>query len=220
MTAVAVVADVFDRVVDLLQGVPDPWIFVIVFAAAAAETALFLGIALPGETVLFVAGYLAYRGVVPVWWLALAAVLGAITGDSIGYEIGRRFGQRIRGSALGRRLGEERWEKADRFMRDHGPAAVFLARFVTGPKSIVPVLAGESRMPYRRFLLWNASSALLWGCFHVGIGYLAGPSVHTVDRWFGWVGWVVLALAVVGAAAYGWWRHHTRRASRSQPAKS
>ncbi len=219
MTTSAVVADAFDRVVDLLQGVPDPWIVVIVFAVAAAETALFLGIALPGETVLFVAGYLAYRGVVPVWWLALAAVLGAIAGDSIGYEIGRRFGPRIRASAPGRKLGEERWQKADRFMHEHGPSAVFLARFVTGPKSIVPVLAGESRMPYRQFLLWNASSALLWGCFHVGIGYVAGPSVRAVDRWFGWFGWIVLALVVVGVGGYAWWRHHTRRESRAPAAK-
>ena len=103
-------------------------------------------------------------------------------------------------------------------MHEHGPSAVFLARFVTGPKSIVPVLAGESRMPYRRFLLWNASSALLWGCFHVGIGYVAGPSVRAVDRWFGWVGWIVLVLMVLGVGGYAWWRHHTRRESRGRRA--
>ncbi len=210
MITAAVVADVFDRVVELMQGVADPWIVLIVFAAAAAETALFLGIALPGETVLFVAGFLAYRGVVPVWWLMAAAVVGAIVGDSIGYEIGRRFGRQIRASAPGRKLGEARWRRADRFMHEHGPSAVFLARFVTGPKSIVPVLAGEAKMPYRRFLMWNASSALLWGCFHVGIGYVAGPSVRTVDRWFGWAGWMLLGVVVVASAGYLWWRRRTR----------
>jgi membrane protein DedA with SNARE-associated domain len=202
--------DVFDWLVDAFRGVSDPWVYVVVFLAAAAEASLFVGIALPGETVLLVAGLLAYRGVVSIWWLFAAAIVGAVVGDSIGYEIGRHFGPRVRTSKLGQRLGEGRWRKADDFMERRGGFAVFLARFVTGPKAVVPALAGESRMPYRRFVLWNASGAVVWGLVHVGVGYALGPSVKAVDRWLGRVGWIVVAVIVVGIGVTAWWRHRAK----------
>lgn len=187
---------------DLFPHDVSPWGYALVFFAAAAEAALFLGLVFPGETVLLIAGFLAWRGQGNLAGFMVAAITGAAVGDSIGYEIGRHFGPRLRRSRLGQRLGDERWERAGRYLREKGGRAVFLARFVTVIKTVVPALAGEARMPYRRFLVWNVAGAIVWGTLHVGIGYVAGQSIQTVDRYVGVGGWVLLGvLAVVGLAA-------------------
>ncbi len=200
-------------IVTFVRSHADPWLLPILFLASAAEASLFVGLVFPGETLLLLAGYLAWRGDVPLVLAVLATVLGAAFGDSIGYELGRRYGRSLRRSRVGRRISEARWRKADRWFEEHGGSSVFLGRFVTGPKALVPALAGESHMAYRRFLLWNVSSAVLWGSFHVGIGYLAGPSWRAVEHSLR-----LVAFAVAGAAAAVagllWWRHrHAARRS-------
>jgi membrane protein DedA with SNARE-associated domain len=131
-----------------------------------------------------------------------AAVAGAMAGDSLGYEIGRRYGPAVRTSSLGRRISDDKWERSERYLRTRGGAAVFFARFLTGPKAIVPALAGESRMPYGRFLAWNATGAVVWGSFHVGIGYVAGSSWRIVHDYVTVGGYVLLGVVVVAAVTY------------------
>ncbi|MGD9998444.1 MAG: DedA family protein [Ilumatobacteraceae bacterium] len=200
------------RILDALGGAADPWAYVAVGIMAFAEASLGLGLIVPGETLMLFAGFLAWRGDVELWLLIVLAVAGAIIGDSVGFEIGRRYGDRVRQSWLGRKIGEDRWERSHRFLERRGGTAVFLARFLTGPKAVVPALAGESGMEYRRFLVANAASAAVWGTFHVGIGYVAGPSYETVDRYLGVAGWI--ALGVVVLAALGWWWHRRRNKDR------
>jgi membrane protein DedA with SNARE-associated domain len=189
----------------------EPWIYAVVFLAAASEAALFIGLAFPGETVLLVAGFLAWKGVVDVYATIGAAVIGAIAGDSFGYELGRHFGPALRHSTLGRRLGDSRWQRAEDYLRHRGAKAVFIGRFVTGLKAIVPPLSGQARMPYRKFLVANVTGALLWGIFHVGVGYLVGPSYRTVERYFRLGGVAVLALLIIAAFAFWWWRRRSDR---------
>jgi membrane protein DedA with SNARE-associated domain len=183
-----------------------PWGYIIVFAAAAAESALFLGLVIPGETLLLVAGVLASRGQGDVVLYMLAAVAGAVAGDSIGYELGRHFGGRLRGSAFGRRIGERRWERAERYVREKGGRAVFFGRWVAVVRAIVPALAGQARMPYRRFLVWNVAGAIPVGVLHVGLGYVAGRSYTTVERYLKISQWAVLGVIVAGGAVV-YWRH-------------
>jgi membrane protein DedA with SNARE-associated domain len=178
------------------------WVYVIVFVAAAAEAGLFLGLVFPGETVLLLTGYLAWRGDASLSLAVAAAVLGAIAGDSLSYEIGRRYGPRLRSSRLGRRIQDRRWEKAERFFEQHGASTVFVARFFTGPKSIVPAMAGQNGMPYRRFLFFNATSAAVWGCLHVGLGYVAGPSWRVLEHDLTLGGAVLGGVAVVGVVGF------------------
>jgi membrane protein DedA with SNARE-associated domain len=183
-----------------------PWIYLIVFAAAASESALFVGLVVPGETVLVLAGVLASRGqghLIPFMGVAIA---GAVIGDSIGYELGRHFGPRLRRSALGRRVGEERWERAERYLRERGGRSIFFARWVLVVRAIVPALAGQARMPYRRFLLWNVAGAVPLAVVHVGLGYIAGRSYASLDRYLRISHWLLLAVvALIAAIAY--WRH-------------
>jgi membrane protein DedA with SNARE-associated domain len=197
----------------LLDAIPSdvgPWIYLVVFLAAASESALFVGLVVPGETVLLVAGVLASRGQGHLVPYMVAAVTGAIAGDSIGYELGRHFGSRLRRSALGRRVGEPRWERADRYLKERGGRAIFFGRWIAVVRAIVPALAGQARMPYGRFLLWNMAGAVPLGVLHVGLGYLAGQSYATVERFLNIGHWALFGVVIaVGAIVY--WRH--RRAA-------
>jgi membrane protein DedA with SNARE-associated domain len=200
----------------LLDAVPSNvglWIYLVVFAAAASEAALFLGLVVPGETVLLVAGVLASRGQGHLVPYMVAAIAGAIAGDSIGYELGRHFGPRLRRSALGRRVGEQRWMRAEQYLQTRGGRAIFLGRWIAVVRAIVPALAGQARMPYGRFLLWNVAGAIPVGVLHVGLGYLAGQSYTTVERYLSIGHWALLGIVVViGGLVY--WRH--RRSSRAE----
>ncbi|MEY2452845.1 MAG: rane-associated protein [Acidimicrobiaceae bacterium] len=200
----------------LLDAVPSNvglWIYLVVFAAAASEAALFLGLVVPGETVLLVAGVLASRGQGHLVPYMVAAIAGAIAGDSIGYELGRHFGPRLRRSALGRRVGEQRWARAERYLQTRGGRAIFLGRWIAVVRAIVPALAGQARMPYGRFLLWNVAGAIPVGVLHVGLGYLAGQSYTTVERYLSIGHWALLGIVVaIGGLVY--WRH--RRSSRAE----
>jgi membrane protein DedA with SNARE-associated domain len=200
----------------LLDAIPSdvgPWVYFVVFIAAASESALFVGLVVPGETLLLVAGVLASRGQGSLVPYMIAAVTGAVAGDSIGYELGRHFGPRLRRSALGRRVGEQRWDRAEHYLQTKGGRAIFFGRWVAVVRAIVPALAGQARMPYRRFLLWNVAGAVPLGVLHVGLGYLAGQSYATVERFLHIGHWALLGLVVaVGAIVY--WRHR-RAANRS-----
>ena len=121
-------------------------------------------------------------------------------------EIGRHLGQRIYDSRLGRVVGRERWTRARRFLRRRGATAVFFGRFIGVLRALVPAIAGDSRMPYPRFLLWNVAGALVWAPATVLAGYLAGPSYRALERWLG-RGSLVLA-AVVALGLFVW---HVRR---------
>jgi membrane protein DedA with SNARE-associated domain len=198
-----------------LRDIADPWAYPIVFLSGLAEAALFVGLVFPGETILLIVGALAWRGDVNLAIAIAAAVSGAVIGDSLGYEIGRRYGPKLRDSALGRRVGRDRWARSERYLRDRGGKAVFLGRFVTGPKAVVPALAGQARMPYRRFLLWNASSGLIWGAFHVGIGYAAGSSWQAIDHNLQIGGYALAAIVLVGGGGYLLVRRRRHRAASS-----
>jgi membrane protein DedA with SNARE-associated domain len=201
----------------LLNAIPSnlgAWLYLVVFLAAASESALFVGLVIPGETMLLLAGVLASRGQGNVGAYMLAAVVGAIAGDSIGYELGRHFGTRLRHSAVGRLVGEGRWERAERYLRDRGGRAIFFGRWVAVVRAIVPALAGQARMSYGRFLKWNIAGAVVVGVVHVGLGYLAGESYRAVDHYLGIGNWAILGLIVVVGGVYGWHRRRSRRAAR------
>lgn len=188
---------------DTLTGLASPWGYVLVGVLAAAESAAFVGLFLPGEAAVLAGGFLVFRGRADLAIMMVSAGAGAVIGDSIGYEIGRHFGATLRRSRIGRRVGEHRWERAERYLREHGGRAVFLGRFVGLMRALVPALAGASRLPYRRFVLWNALGGLIWAPGLVVVGYLAGRSYQQVARFAGAAGLLLLALlAVVAGIVY------------------
>lgn len=185
---------------DALLELATPWAYVVVFLLAAAEGGALLGLFLPGETAMILAGVLAHGGRASLAWMLVCACLGALLGDSAGYAVGRRYGARLKATRLGRRVGERNWERAERYLRARGGKAVLAARFLSVFRTLVPPLAGHARMPYRTFAAYNAPGAIAWSVLFVSLGYAAGASYHVVARWAGRAS-LVLLVVVVGAVA-------------------
>ncbi|MDJ0457803.1 DedA family protein [Arthrobacter sp. NQ7] len=185
--------------------------YIAVFCLVFAEDALFVGFVIPGETAAVLGGVVASRGEVQLGVMMAVVVAAAIIGDSVGYEVGKHLGTRIiKSRALSRH--SERLGNAQDFLRRKGGSAVFLGRFTAFFRAVMPALAGTSRMPYGRFLVWNATGGMVWGTGFVLLGFLAGNSYEAVSQAVGRDLAVVIA-AVVLAGLVVW---HLRRRRRKQ----
>ncbi|QUH03797.1 bifunctional DedA family/phosphatase PAP2 family protein [Saccharopolyspora erythraea] len=189
-----------------LAGLASPWAYVVVGVLAAGE-AVFAGLLLPGELALLLGGFLAFTGHVSLPLMVLVATAAALVGPLLGYEVGRWIGPALRRGWVGRRIGAARWEKVETTLARYGGRALLFGRFVSVLRSLLPFVAGASRMPYRTFLLYTAVGGLVWGPGFVLLGYAAGHSYQAVAHLAGSAGLVLLVLlamvvAVVAAARW------------------
>ncbi|MFJ4675343.1 DedA family protein [Kitasatospora sp. NPDC088783] len=202
-------------VTDWLGGLSGPVVYAVVAALVFAEDALFFGFVLPGETAAVLGGVLAHQGGVSLGWILVTVVGAAVLGDSVGYEVGRRLGPRVLETKSLRRHAD-RIGRAQDLIRRRGPAAVLLGRFVAFFRALMPALAGVSRMPYRRFLLFNALGGLLWGVGFVLLGYFAGAAYTRVEGTVGRTAALVVAGVLVLAVLVHYVRGHRREHAREQ----
>ncbi len=164
--------------------------------AIMLETSLFIGLIIPGDTVVLVAS----TGVsdLPDFFFLLGAVLlGSLLGETFGFWIGRLFGERIRASKLGQRIGEKNWIVADAFVEKRGGIAVAISRFLPVLHSLVPVTAGMSRMRYREFISWTIGACALWASAYVGVGYLARSTYEQIAGNLKWGGFAFIAIILI-----------------------
>jgi membrane protein DedA with SNARE-associated domain len=186
--------DLGSRLDDL--GHVDAWaILLVVGLLAFLENAALVGLVVPGEAAVLVGGALAQRGAVDVVPLWVVVFIGAVAGDSVGYTIGKRLMPWLATTRAVRFVGAERLQAATHYMHRRGPKAVFFGRFVALVRTLVPLLAGASRMSYRRFLTWNAAGAFIWSLAHVAAGYAAGASWRRLESTLSGVG-LIVALVV------------------------
>ena len=201
--------------VDSLGDQINPWGYVVLFLLCLLEASAFIGLFVPGESAQLLAGVLAEQGKLSLGACIAWAVVGAILGDSLGYEIGRHFGPRLRRTWLGQRIGPQRWEQAHDFVRRNGGRSIFLGRFVGVLRALVPAIAGDARMPYGQFFVWNVAGALVTAPAVIAAGYMAGSSYHIVERRLGQAAYAMLGIVI----AFVVFRHLRQRRRASEPAE-
>lgn len=199
-----------------LSNLPPALIYVVVGLLVFVEDGLFVGFVVPGETAAVIGGVLASRGTVNIGGLAAVVVFAAITGDSFGFEVGRHFGERLLETRPLRRH-KVRLDKARELIRRRGAEAVFLGRFVSFFRALMPPLAAISRIPYRKFLLFNALGGLVWGVGFTLLGYFAGAAYSRVEHLVGSIlAGVVAGVVIIGIIV---WRVRRGRAENAEEAE-
>ena len=145
---------------------------VIVFS----ETGLLVGFFLPGDTLLVITGVLTATGVIEIdiWWVCLAISLAAFLGGEVGYLIGHRVGPKIFERKETGLFSIENVKRTNAFFSRFGGIAVILARFVPVVRTFAPIAAGVGHMDYRKYSLYNAIGALVWGSGLTLVGYTVG----------------------------------------------
>jgi membrane-associated protein len=199
---------VLQSVIDAIQTLPAGLAYLLIAALVFGEAAVFIGFVLPGETAVLLGGFLASIHHLNIVAVCAIVVVSAIVGDSVGYEVGRVLGPRV----LRVRLiasHSARLDQAQQQLRERGGPAVFVGRFTAFLRAVMPGLAGLSRMPYPKFLVWNALGGLAWGVGFALAGFFAGASYQAVAKVIGQGTAVVVGVIVVGALV--WWHFRRRR---------
>ena len=148
-----------------------------------AESGLLVGIFLPGDSLLFVAGLFAAAGYLGILPLLIAVILAAILGDSVGYWFGANVGINFFNRKDSRFFKREYVTRTEAFYKRYGARAVVLARFVPVVRTLAPILAGIGSMPYARFVRFNALGAFLWGAGVTLVGYFLGSIIPDSEKY-------------------------------------
>ena len=153
------------------------------FGIIFAESGLLVGFFLPGDSLLFTAGFLASQGFFDIRLLIILCFAGAVLGDSFGYSFGRKTGPHIFRNEDSLFFKKSHLERAAIFYKRHGGKTLILARFLPVIRTFAPILAGVGRMHYPTFLLYNVIGGALWAIGFTALGYYLGSAIPGVDRY-------------------------------------
>jgi membrane-associated protein len=188
----------------LLAGAPDAiqeairWGgYAILAAIIFTETGLFVGLFLPGDSLLIIAGLVAATGGLHIGWLMVLLGAAAIVGDSTGYAIGYRAGPLLFRRPKSLLFNPKHLERTRDFYARHGAVTIVIARFVPIIRTFAPTVAGIGRMEYRRFLFYNVVGGLGWVISMTGAGYLLGRTIPNITSYVHVVALVVIVLSVI-----------------------
>lgn len=160
-----------------------------------AESGLFFGFFLPGDSLLFSAGLLTTLGFFGVWPLAVLVSISAILGDSVGFWFGVKVGPKIFSREDSLFFHKQHIEQTEKFYEKYGPRTIILARFVPIVRTFAPILAGVGRMKYKKFLLYNIIGGVLWAFALVFLGYFLGALVPRAENYISLIAAVIIVVS-------------------------
>jgi undecaprenyl-diphosphatase len=173
------------------------WTYLLVGVFAFAETGAFVGLVVPGETVMLLGGAVAGQGAIDIYLLIAIAWFAAWAGDTTSFFIGRRLGREFvikHGPRVG--IGHERFEKVEDYFSRHGGKTIFVGRFISLVRAFAPFIAGSSGMRYRAFVPYSVLGTGLWASAHILVGYFFSRSIESAAEYAG-RGAFVLATTIV-----------------------
>ena len=162
-----------------------------------AESGLFFGFFLPGDSLLFTAGLLASQGMISIWLLLPLCFVAAVAGDSSGYAFGRKTGPMIFTRADSTFFKKKHLEHAHDFYNKYGKKTIVLARFVPIVRTFAPIVAGVAQMEYRVFVKYNIIGAFIWTWGILGIGYLLGSVIPNIENYLSYIMIAIILLSFI-----------------------
>jgi membrane-associated protein len=158
------------------------FIYLLLFGIVFAESGLFVGALLPGDSLLFTAGILAAEGYVNIFILLFVFAFAAIAGDSFGYYFGHKVGKKLFSKPDSKYFHKENLILAEKYYEKHGKLTIILARFIPIIRTFAPIVAGISNMKYSIFILYNVIGGLFWSTGITLAGYFLGKIIPEVDK--------------------------------------
>ena len=154
-----------------------------VLAIVFAESGLFFGFFLPGDSLLFTAGFLASQGFLNPVILSAGVTLMAILGDNVGYAFCKKIGPAIFTREDSLFFNKKYIEKAGIFYEKYGNKTIILARFMPIVRTFAPILAGVGNMNYKKFFTYNCVGGILWSTLLLGLGFGLGKTAPNIDSY-------------------------------------
>jgi membrane-associated protein len=177
---------------------------VLVCAIVFAETGLFVGFFLPGDSLLVTAGVFAGAGHMKLAELLSLVTLCAIAGDQLGYFVGRKAGESLYRRQDSRFFKKKHLERAHEFYESYGGKTIILARFIPIIRTFCPPVAGAARMSYGRYLAYDIAGGFLWIWSMVLVGYTLGRTVPNVDKKIHFIIAGVIVVSLLPAGYHAW----------------
>ncbi|MFA6253828.1 MAG: VTT domain-containing protein [Candidatus Paceibacterota bacterium] len=153
------------------------------FGIIFAESGLFFGFFLPGDSLIFTAGFLASQNYLNIWLLLVILFIAAVLGDNVGYWFGAKVGPMIFAKEDSRFFKKEYVNRAHDFFEKYGGKSLILARFMPVVRTFVPIVAGVGKMNYQKFFFFNILGGLLWTFGLTLAGYYLGRVIPNVDQY-------------------------------------
>ncbi|MFL5872709.1 MAG: bifunctional DedA family/phosphatase PAP2 family protein [Solirubrobacterales bacterium] len=188
---------------DLLEEISETlgaWTYLLVGFFAFAETGAFIGLVVPGETVMLLGGAVAGQGAIDIYLLIAIAWFSAWLGDTTSFFLGRRLGREFvmkHGPRFG--ISHERFEKVEDYFGRHGGKTIFIGRFISLIRAFAPFVAGSSGMQYRAFVPYSILGTGLWASAHILVGYFFSRSIETAGKYAAKGAFLLATLIVVVA---------------------
>jgi undecaprenyl-diphosphatase len=207
-----------DELQGLLEDVSNAlgaWTYLLVGVFAFAETGAFVGLVVPGETVMLLGGAVAGQGAISIYLLIAIAWFSAWAGDTTSFFLGRRLGREFvmrNGPRFG--ISHERFEKVEDYFSRHGGKTIFIGRFISLVRAFAPFIAGSSGMRYRAFVPYSILGTGLWASAHILIGYFFSRSIDTAAKYAGRGAFLLGTLIVVVVGTVVLVRHFRVEANR------
>ena len=167
---------------DLTQILPVIGIFGIFFIVFA-ESGLLIGFFLPGDSLLFTAGFLESQGIFNIWVLIFSCFAAAVLGDQAGYIFGQKVGKRIFHRKDSLLFHKNNIIKAQQFYEKHGKKTIVLARFIPIVRTFAPIVAGVAQMDYKTFISYNIIGGFIWTWGMLGLGYILGNVIPHAEKY-------------------------------------
>ena len=166
-----------------------------------AESGLFFGFFLPGDSLLFTAGLLASQGYLDPILLFGGVIIAAVLGDNVGYAFGKKIGPAIFTKDDSFFFNKKYITLANNFYEKHGNKTIVLARFLPIVRTFAPIMAGVGMMNYKQFVTYNCLGGILWATLFVGGGFILGTIVPGIERYL----LLIIAIIVFSSFLPGLW---------------